>query len=68
MVMEELVNGEEVRLHAGCNNRAPLAEPSDVAGDIHGRDVEGGDGVKFAKLEEAVQVGSVVLQGARLER
>ena len=58
--MEELVYGREVGIHDGCGNRSPLSEPSDVAGDVHGGDVEGGDGVEFGKLEESCKVGSVV--------
>ncbi len=48
VVLEELVYGGEVGLHTGRSHRTPLAEPGDVAGDIHGGDVEGGDGVEFA--------------------
>ncbi len=61
VVLEELVDGGEVGLHTGCSHRTPFAEPGDIAGYVHGGDVEGGDGVEFTKLEEAVQVGSVVL-------
>jgi hypothetical protein len=60
VVLEELVYSREVGLHAGRGNRPPLSEPRDVAGDVHGGDVEGGDGVEFAKLDESGQVGSVV--------
>ena len=51
--MEELVYGREVGMHAGCGNRSPLSEPSDVVGDVHGGDVEGGDGADLAELEES---------------
>jgi hypothetical protein len=61
VVLEEFVDGREVGLHTGCSYRTPLAEPGDVAGNVHGGDVEGGDGVEVTELEEAVQVGSVVL-------
>ncbi len=50
--MEELV---DVRCMVVCVLRPPfpVSEPCDVFGDIHGGDVEGGDGVKLAQLEES---------------
>ena len=54
-------------MHARSCDRPSLPEPGDVAGDVHGGDVEGGNGVEIAELEEPGQVGAVVLEGARLE-
>ena len=52
MVLEELVDGGEVGLHACRGHRSPLTEPCDVAGGIHGENGKGGDGVEIAELEE----------------
>ena len=54
-------------MHARGRNRPSLPEPWDVAGDVLGGDVKGGNGVEFSELEKLGQVGAVILESARLE-
>ncbi len=54
-------------MHASSCHRPSLPEPWGIVGDVHGRDVNGGNGVEFAELEKRGQVGAVILEGARLE-
>ena len=46
--MKKLVDDREVGLHAYRGHRSLFPEPCDVAGDIHGVDVEGVDGLEFS--------------------
>ena len=61
MVLQEIVDEGEVRLKTSGSHCPPFPKPCYVPGDVDGRDFWGVEEGDIAEIEEALQVGRVVL-------